>query len=256
MGVAVSGARNYEVLQESAAVASDAGDFEFVNNGANSLEQQHERAELAQAELVAMQAWLGEHKVECERMLQNEKCRAREELDNTRGKMEFIKAELGVSKAEEAATAQEVLFENNKQLGSLQAGIQGYQRMVADLHAELVPSHENLQSLHAQLQDLQVLHQQSEAKKWSCLHEMDTSKTVRAHDPGQSGNHEEMSQQASDGESEAMPTLQQPSRPPDIPLQLGGGLQDAHSRLAELLLAAASILAEITQSRGGVADER
>ncbi|CAM9805634.1 unnamed protein product [Lampetra planeri] len=65
-----------------------------------------------------------------------------------------------------------------------------------------------------------------------------------------------MSQQASDGESEAVPTLQQPSRPPDIPLQLGCGLQDARSRLAELLLAATSILAEITQSGGGVADER
>ncbi|XP_061404496.1 coiled-coil domain-containing protein 68-like [Lethenteron reissneri] len=158
---------------------------------ANSLEQQHERAELSQAELVAMQARLGEHKVECERMLQNEKCRAQEELDNTRGKMEFIKAELGVSRAEEAATAQEVvrlqytvhhadaemnfmrgqidglqhqLIENNKQLGSLQAGILGYQRVVGELHAALAPSNENLQSLHAQLQDLQVLHQQSEAK--------------------------------------------------------------------------------------------
>ncbi|XP_061404497.1 uncharacterized protein LOC133340369 [Lethenteron reissneri] len=76
---------------------------------ANSLEQHHERAELSQAELVAMKARLGEHKVECERMLQNEKCRAREELDNTRGKMEFIKAELEVSRAEEAATAQEVV---------------------------------------------------------------------------------------------------------------------------------------------------
>ncbi|XP_061404341.1 spindle assembly abnormal protein 6 homolog isoform X2 [Lethenteron reissneri] len=131
---------------------------------ANSLEQQHQLAELSQAELVALQARLGEHKVECERMLQNEKCRAQEELDNTRGKMEFIKAELGVSRAEEAATAQEVLIENNKQLGSLQAGILGYQRMVAELHAALGPSHENLQSLHAQLQDLQVLYQQSEAK--------------------------------------------------------------------------------------------
>ncbi|CAM9805776.1 unnamed protein product [Lampetra planeri] len=194
---------------------------------ANSLEQQHERAELSQEELVAMQARLGEHKAECERMLQNEKRRAQEELDNTRGKMEFIKAELGVSRAEEAAAAQEVLIENNKQLGSLQAGILGYQRVVAELHAALAPSHENLQNLHAQLQDLQVLHQQSEAKKWSCLHEMDTRKTVRAHDPGQSDDHEEMSQQDSDGESEAMPTLQQPSRPPDIPLQLGRGLQDA-----------------------------
>ncbi|XP_075925836.1 uncharacterized protein LOC142929143 isoform X2 [Petromyzon marinus] len=158
---------------------------------ANSLEQQYERAELSQAELVAMQAQLGEHKVECERTLQNEKRRAREELDNTRSKIEFIKAELGVSRAEEAATAREVvqlqytvhhadaemnfmrsqidglqhqLIENNKQLGSLQAGILGYQRVVADLHAELAPSRENLQSLHTQLQDLQVLHQQSEAK--------------------------------------------------------------------------------------------
>ncbi|CAM9710375.1 unnamed protein product [Lampetra fluviatilis] len=158
---------------------------------ANSLEQQHERAELSQEELVAMQARLGEHKAECERMLQNEKRRAQEELDNTRGKMEFIKAELGVSRAEEAAAAQEVvrlqytvhhadaemnfmrgqidglqhqLIENNKQLGSLQAGILGYQRVVAELHAALAPSHENLQNLHAQLQDLQVLHQQSEAK--------------------------------------------------------------------------------------------
>ncbi|CAM9805565.1 unnamed protein product [Lampetra planeri] len=110
-----------------------------------------------------MQARLGEHKVECERMLQNEKCRAEEELDNTRGKMEFIKAELEVCRAE-AAAAQEVLFENNKQLGSLQAGILGYQRVVAELHAVLAPSNENLQSLHAQLQDLQVLHQQNEAK--------------------------------------------------------------------------------------------
>ncbi|XP_061404493.1 uncharacterized protein LOC133340366 [Lethenteron reissneri] len=138
-----------------------------------------------------MQARLGEHKVESERMLQNEKRRAQEELDNTRGKMEFIKAELGVSRAEEATTAQEVvrlqctvhhadaemnfmrgqidglqhqLIENNNQLGSLQAGILGYQRVVAELHAALAPSHENLQSLHVQLQDLQVLHQQSEAK--------------------------------------------------------------------------------------------
>ncbi|CAM9804492.1 unnamed protein product [Lampetra planeri] len=158
---------------------------------ANSLEQQHERAELSQEELVAMQARLGEHKAECERMLQNEKRRAEEELDNTRGKMEFIKAELGVSRAEEAAAAQEVvrlqyavhyadaemnfmrgqidglqhqLFENNNQMGSLQAGILDYQRVVGELHAALAPSHENLQSLHAQLQDLQVLHQQSEAK--------------------------------------------------------------------------------------------
>ncbi|XP_061404247.1 restin homolog isoform X1 [Lethenteron reissneri] len=158
---------------------------------ANSLKQQHERAELSQADLVAMQARLGEHKVESERMLQNEKRRAQEELDNTRGKMEFIKAELGVSRAEEATTAQEVvrlqytihhadaemnfmrgqidglqhqLIENNNQTGSLQAGILGYQRMVAELHAALAPSHENLQSLHVQLQDLQVVHQQSEAK--------------------------------------------------------------------------------------------
>ncbi|XP_061436329.1 spindle assembly abnormal protein 6 homolog [Lethenteron reissneri] len=135
---------------------------------ANSLEQQHERAELSQAELVAMQARLGEHKVECERMLQNEKCRAQEELDNTRtqgAKMEFIKGRAGESsRGRGGRDGTGVLIENNKQLGSLQAEILGYQRVVAELHAALGPSHENLQSLHAQLQDLQVLYQQSEAK--------------------------------------------------------------------------------------------
>ncbi|CAM9805915.1 unnamed protein product [Lampetra planeri] len=138
-----------------------------------------------QAELEA--ARRGEQEAE-ERSVHDAKAASSELAE---GKMEFIKAELGVSRAEEAAAAQEVvrlqytvhhvdaemnfmrsqidmlqhqLFENNKQLGSLQAGILGYQRVVADLHAELAPSHENLQSLHAQLQDLQVLHQQSEAK--------------------------------------------------------------------------------------------
>ncbi|XP_061429556.1 uncharacterized protein LOC133356194 [Lethenteron reissneri] len=47
-----------------------------------------------------------------------------------------------------------------------------------------------------------------------------------------------------------MPTPQNPSRAPDAPLGSDTGLQDAHSRLAELLLAAASILAEITASGG------
>ncbi|XP_075924776.1 uncharacterized protein LOC142925612 [Petromyzon marinus] len=56
------------------------------------------------------------------------------------------------------------LIEKNEHLGSLQAGILGYQRVVAELHAELAPCQENLQSIHFQLQDLQVLHQQSEAK--------------------------------------------------------------------------------------------
>ncbi|CAN0065751.1 unnamed protein product [Lampetra fluviatilis] len=56
------------------------------------------------------------------------------------------------------------LIEKNEQLGSLQVGILGYQRVVAALHAELAPYQENLQSIHSQLQDLQVMHQQSEAK--------------------------------------------------------------------------------------------
>nr|XP_032801043.1 centrosomal protein of 85 kDa-like [Petromyzon marinus] len=56
------------------------------------------------------------------------------------------------------------LIEKNEHLGSLQVGILGYQRVVAELHAELAPCQENLQSIHCQLQDLQVLHQQSEAK--------------------------------------------------------------------------------------------
>ncbi|CAN0418503.1 unnamed protein product [Lampetra fluviatilis] len=84
---------------------------------------------------------------------------------------------------------------------------------------------------------------------------MDSRKTVHTHGPGQGDDQEETSQQASDEEYEVMPTLQHPSRPPDTPLQLGGGLQNAHSRLAELLRAAASILAEITASGGGVAGD-
>ncbi|CAM9574699.1 unnamed protein product [Lampetra planeri] len=51
---------------------------------------------------------LGEHKVECMQTLENEKRRAREELDKIRGTMDFLKAELGVSRAEEAARAQEL----------------------------------------------------------------------------------------------------------------------------------------------------
>ncbi|CAM9954103.1 unnamed protein product [Lampetra planeri] len=80
---------------------------------------------------------------------------------------------------------------------------------------------------------------------------MDTRKTIRTHEQGQGDDQEGPSQQGSDGEAEVVPTLQHPSRTPDTPLQLEDGLQDAHSRLAELLLAAASILAEITASGGG-----
>ncbi|CAN0284461.1 unnamed protein product [Lampetra planeri] len=85
---------------------------------------------------------------------------------------------------------------------------------------------------------------------------MDTRKTIRTHEHGQDDDQEGTSQQASDGESEVVPTLQHSSRTPDTPLQLGDGLQDAHSRLAEFLLAAASILAEITTSGGGRAGAR
>ncbi|CAN0283818.1 unnamed protein product [Lampetra fluviatilis] len=93
-------------------------------------------------------------------------------------------------------------------------------------------------------------------QKWFYLHERDTRKTVHAHKPGQRDDSAEASPRDSETESEAMPMLQQPPQLPDVPPQSGGGLQDAHFRLAELLLAAASILEEITLAGGAVAGAR
>ncbi|XP_078739659.1 uncharacterized protein LOC144953020 [Lampetra fluviatilis] len=53
-----------------------------------------------------------------------------------------------------------------------------------------------------------------------------------------------------------MSALQQPPQLSDMPPRSGGGLQDAHSRLVELQLAATSILEEITRVGGVVAGER
>ncbi|CAN0298295.1 unnamed protein product [Lampetra planeri] len=95
---------------------------------------------------------------------------------------------------------------------------------------------------------------------------MDTRKTHRTHEHDREENHDDSGQQASGGEEEEMPAPQDPSWAPNEQLGSDVGLRDAHSRLAELLLAAASILAEITTSggrrtstdieRGRVADSR
>ncbi|CAN0409389.1 unnamed protein product [Lampetra fluviatilis] len=85
---------------------------------------------------------------------------------------------------------------------------------------------------------------------------MDAGRTVRVHEPGQLDDSAETGPLDSETESEAMPALQQPPQPSDVPPRSGGGLQDAHSRFAELLLVAASILEEITRVGGAVAGER
>ncbi|CAM9441013.1 unnamed protein product [Lampetra planeri] len=79
---------------------------------------------------------------------------------------------------------------------------------------------------------------------------MDTRKTRRTHRIDREDNLDDSGQLASGGEDEEMPTPQDPPGAPDERLGADAGLREAHSRLAELLLAAASILAEITTSGG------
>ncbi|CAM9659136.1 unnamed protein product [Lampetra fluviatilis] len=79
---------------------------------------------------------------------------------------------------------------------------------------------------------------------------MDTRKTHRTHDCDREENHDDTGQQASGVEEEETPAPQDPSWAPNVRLGADAGLRDAHSRLAELLLAAVSILAEITTSGG------
>ncbi|XP_075930398.1 uncharacterized protein LOC142931033 [Petromyzon marinus] len=85
---------------------------------------------------------------------------------------------------------------------------------------------------------------------------MDTRSTVHAHEPGKVDDPAVAGPLESETESGAMPALQQPLQPPGTPPQSGGGLRDAHSRLAELLLTAASILEKNTQTGGARAVER
>ncbi|CAN0435409.1 unnamed protein product [Lampetra planeri] len=79
---------------------------------------------------------------------------------------------------------------------------------------------------------------------------MDTRKTHRTHERDREENHDYSGQQASGEEEEEMPAPQDPSWVPNERLGSDAGPCYAHSRLAELLLAAASILAEITTSGG------
>ncbi|CAN0398901.1 unnamed protein product [Lampetra planeri] len=79
---------------------------------------------------------------------------------------------------------------------------------------------------------------------------MDTRKTRRTHEIDHEDNLVDSGQLASGGEEEEMPTPQDPPRAPDERLGTEAVLREAHSRLAELLLAAASILAEISTSEG------
>ncbi|XP_078721350.1 uncharacterized protein LOC144937779 [Lampetra fluviatilis] len=79
---------------------------------------------------------------------------------------------------------------------------------------------------------------------------MDTRKTTRTHERDREDD-DVPEPQASEGEDEELPPMQHFAAMADAPLASDTSLQDAHSRLAELLLAAASILAEITVSAGG-----
>ncbi|CAM9509551.1 unnamed protein product [Lampetra fluviatilis] len=79
---------------------------------------------------------------------------------------------------------------------------------------------------------------------------MDTRKTRRTHEIDREDNLDDSGQLESGGEEEEMPTPQDPPRAPDERLGTEAVLREAHSRLAELLLAAASILAEISTSGG------
>ncbi|XP_078476934.1 uncharacterized protein LOC144737926 isoform X1 [Lampetra planeri] len=79
---------------------------------------------------------------------------------------------------------------------------------------------------------------------------MDTRKTVRTHGSDREDNLDDPGQLPSGGEDEEWPTLQDPPAAPEERRGTEAVLREAHSRLAELLLAAASILAEISSSAG------
>ncbi|CAM9442173.1 unnamed protein product [Lampetra planeri] len=79
---------------------------------------------------------------------------------------------------------------------------------------------------------------------------MDTRKTVRTHGSDREDNLDDPGQLPSGGEDEEWPTLQDPPAAPEERRGTKAVLREAHSRLAELLLAAASILAEISTSAG------
>ncbi|XP_061411292.1 uncharacterized protein LOC133344974 [Lethenteron reissneri] len=79
---------------------------------------------------------------------------------------------------------------------------------------------------------------------------METRKTRRTHEIDRGDNLDDSGQLASGGEDEELPTLQDPPTAPDERRGTDAVLREAHSRLAELLLAAASILAEISSSGG------
>ncbi|CAN0356200.1 unnamed protein product [Lampetra fluviatilis] len=79
---------------------------------------------------------------------------------------------------------------------------------------------------------------------------MDTRKTRRTHGIDREDNLDDSGQLASGGEDEELPTLQDPPTAPGERLGTDAVLREAHSCLAELLLAAASILAEISSSAG------
>ncbi|CAN0419330.1 unnamed protein product [Lampetra fluviatilis] len=79
---------------------------------------------------------------------------------------------------------------------------------------------------------------------------MDTRKTVRTHGSDREDNLDDPGQLPLGGEDEEWPTLQDPPAAPEERRGTKAVLREAHSRLAELLLAAASILAEISSSAG------
>ncbi|XP_042201887.1 uncharacterized protein LOC121851863 [Callorhinchus milii] len=79
---------------------------------------------------------------------------------------------------------------------------------------------------------------------------MDTRRNRRTHGIDHGDNLDDAGQRASGGEEEELPTGQDPPTAPDERRGTDTVLREAHSRLAELLLAAASILAEISSSGG------
>ncbi|XP_078461913.1 uncharacterized protein LOC144726833 [Lampetra planeri] len=79
---------------------------------------------------------------------------------------------------------------------------------------------------------------------------METRKTRRTHGIDREEDLDDSEPLVAGGEEEDLPTLQGPSTAPAERPGTDTGLREAHSRLAELLLAAASILAEISSSGG------
>ncbi|CAN0093774.1 unnamed protein product [Lampetra fluviatilis] len=79
---------------------------------------------------------------------------------------------------------------------------------------------------------------------------METRKTRRTHGIDREEDLDDSEPLVAGGEEEDLPTLQGPSTAPAERPGTDAGLREAHSRLAELLLAAASILAEISSSGG------